>query len=215
MGQRRRTDSLKARALGLRRLNGWGRREAVVSRRPSEFLNDIPEIVFIDIINRRLMLLLLLLETLRLGLRLRRRRGRRRWWWVVILMMIGMIERRPPDDGLRDLVREFIEVFEVEIPAVAVAADAARSSSSSGAATGISSDGKITRGMTAFIHHSHLYLQGWRGGSLSLWSAPSSSSSSLSCRLKKVGLWGHPCYSLHLYLNLLHPMLISKKIKIK
>lgn len=61
MGQRGGTDSLKARALGFRWLYGWGCREALVSGRPGELLNNIPEIILIDVVNRRLMLLLLLL----------------------------------------------------------------------------------------------------------------------------------------------------------
>lgn len=150
MGQRGGTDSLKARALGFRWLYGWGCREALVSGRPGELLNNIPEIILIDVVNRRLMLLLLLLlQTLLLWLRLRLRLRLRLWlWrWVVILMVIGMINSRSSDDGFRDLVRNFIEVFEVVISAAATSATA-----------GISSDGRVTRGMTAFIHYFHLSI---------------------------------------------------------
>lgn len=59
------------------------------------------------------------------------------------LMVIGMINSRwSSDDGFRDLVRDFIEVFEVVISVAATSATA-----------GISSDGRVTRGMTAFIHY--------------------------------------------------------------
>lgn len=65
----------------------------------------------------------------------------------MILMVIGMINSRSSDDGFRDLVRNFIEVFEVVISAAATSATA-----------GISSDGRVTRGMTAFIHYFHLSI---------------------------------------------------------
>ena len=61
------------------------------------------------------------------------------------------INSRSSDYRFRDLVRDFIEVFEVMI------STAARS------AGGISSDGRATREMTAFIHYSHLSLSSGRG----------------------------------------------------
>lgn len=59
---------------------GWVNRrrgvgEAVVGGRAGELLNDVTEVVFVDVVNRRLVLMLLLL--LVLGRKRKRRRRRR------------------------------------------------------------------------------------------------------------------------------------------
>jgi hypothetical protein len=111
--------------------------EALVGRRARELLDHVPEVVLVDVVDRRLMLL-----DLRLWLLL---------WLVVIVMIIKIltlivgIKRGFFDDGLGDLVGELVEVSEVLVSAGII--------TSSGSATTRSGWGRICRGLTAFIHH--------------------------------------------------------------
>ena len=63
---------------------------------------------------------------------------------LVVVMVVGS----GSSCGFRDLVRDFVEVSEVLICVVVDVAGAARRISGS----------RITRGMTAFVHLSHLFL---------------------------------------------------------
>lgn len=85
----------------------------MVSRRTGELLDDVPEIVLVDVVDRRLVLILLLLRGLRsrggggLGVGERKRRRRRRRRKRVEVGFSGY--------GLGDLVGELVEVLEVVI----------------------------------------------------------------------------------------------------
>lgn len=112
--QGRRAYALEPRALGFGRVNRRRSGEpVVVSRRTGELLDDVPEIVLIDVVDRRLVLILLLLRGLRsrggggLGVGERKRRRRRRRRKRVEVGFSGY--------GLGDLVGELVEVLEVVI----------------------------------------------------------------------------------------------------
>lgn len=110
--QGRRAYALEPRALGFGRVNRRRSGEpVVVGRRTGELLDDVPEIVLVDVVDGRLVLILLLLRGLRsrggggLGVGERRRRRRRR----------KRVEVGLSGYGLGDLVGELVEVLEVVI----------------------------------------------------------------------------------------------------
>lgn len=113
--QGRRAYALEPRALGFGRVNRRRSGEpVVVGRRTGELLDDVPEIVLVDVVDGRLVLILLLLWGLRsrggglgVGERMRRRRRRRRRRKRVEVGLSGY--------GLGDLVGELVEVLEVVI----------------------------------------------------------------------------------------------------
>lgn len=73
VSQWRRSYTLQSGTLRLRWVNRGRRGEPLVGGRSGEFLDHIPEIILVDIIHRRLMLLRLLIVRLRLRLRMRMR----------------------------------------------------------------------------------------------------------------------------------------------
>lgn len=110
--QGRRAYALEPRALGFGRVNRRRSGEpVVVGRRTGELLDDVPEIVLVDVVDGRLVLILLLLRGLRsrggLGVGERERRRRRRRRKRVEVGLSGY--------GLGDLVGELVEVLEVVI----------------------------------------------------------------------------------------------------
>lgn len=82
-----------------------------MSRRPCEPLDYISKLALVDIVNRRLILRRWWLTRRRLRLRLRRR-----WIEMVVLVKRGF------SDWFRDLMGDFIELFEVMISVMSTVA---------------------------------------------------------------------------------------------
>ena len=141
------SDSLQARALRLRWMNRRWIREPLMCRRSGELLNHISEIILVDIVNRRLIVLRWVL-----GLSLHRQFRRRRLRETLILskIRIGMDRRiKPPgllnETRLGDFVGKLIEVPEILVPACG------------GRTAAIISGGGISRHrrLAAFLHISY------------------------------------------------------------
>lgn len=165
MRQGWRADTLESGARRLGCVNRRRRREALVGRRASELLDDVPEIVLVDIVDRRLMLLLLLL---RLRLRLLLDLWLRCWLrlWVIMIETLTLtmrIKRVFFDDWLGDLVGELIEVSEVLVSACIITSSGSAAASRSSRRNSSGSGGRVCRGLAAFIHHTTT-----RGGTFSI-----------------------------------------------